>query len=203
MEGDDNAGGALLADVGQAHVTLEGDTAVIAQVVEQHLLTLAVADGLGSAGLLDSRLGAHDALVQAAGEHVLVGYAVIHVPVAVVVWGFDRFFVGFGDIGLDHRLAVDIEHFEGHMLLRAAVHLRRRLDHVNLFLAAHTGDIAVVFHADEQVASAVVGKGGNRAGNLAGIGNLVLEVLMLVFALGNKVLYIMAFPGLHFLFNKL
>ena len=47
------------------------------------------------------------------------------------------------------------------------------------------------------MAAAVVGKGGNRAGNLAGIGNLVLEVLMLVFALGNEVLNIMALLGFH------
>ena len=40
--------------------------------------------------------------------------------------------------------------------------------------------------------AAVVGKGGYRAGNLAGIGNLVLEILMLVLALKDKVLYIVA-----------
>ena len=69
VEGDDDAGGGFLADVSQLHVAVEGDAAVVAQVVEQHLLALAVADGLGGAGLLDGRLVTHDALVQTAGEH--------------------------------------------------------------------------------------------------------------------------------------
>ena len=83
------------------------------------------------------------------------------------------------------------------MLLGAAIHLRRRLDHVDFLVAAHPGDIAVVLNADEQMAAAVVGKGGNRASNLAGISNLVLEILMFMLALENQVLYIMALLTYH------
>ena len=71
--------------------------------------------------------------------------------------------------------------------------------HVDFLIAAHAGDIAVVFHANEQVSAAVVGKRRYRAGDFAGIGNLVLEILMLVFALFNKILYVMALFGFHFL----
>ena len=130
-----------------------------AQVVEQHLLAFAVTDGLGSMVLGTLGLLAQNALMQAAGEHILVGDTVIDVPVAVVVGSLDRFLVGLGDIGLDDRLAVDVEDLERHGLLGAAIHLRGGLDHVDLLLAAHPGDVAVVLDTDEQVAAAVVGKG--------------------------------------------
>ena len=140
--------------------------------------------------------------MQATGENVLVGDTVIDVPVAVVIGGLNGFFHGLGDVGLDHRLAIDVEDLEAHLLLGAAIHLCRRLNHVDFLLATHPGDVAVVLHADEQMAAAVVGKGGNGAGYLTCVGNLVFEVLVLVFALKYKVLYIMALPGFHFL-NKL
>ena len=142
-------------------------------------------------------LVAHDALVQAAGQDVLVGDTVINVPVAVVVGGLDGLLMGFGNIGLDDRLAIDVEDLEGHVLLGAAIHLSSRLNHVDFLVATHSGNVAVVLDADEQVTAAVVGKGGYRAGYLARIGNLILEVLMLMLALENQVLYIMAFLGFH------
>ena len=197
MQGHHNLHGAFLADVGQFHVSLKGDAAMTAQVVEQHLLALAVGNGVGVLVAAGRFLGAHDALMQPAGEDILVGHAIINVPHAIVIGCLDGLLDGLGDIGFDHRLAIDIKHLEGHVLLGAAVHLGRCLDHVDFLLAAHAGDVAIVLHTDEQMAAAVVGKGGYRAGYLAGIGNLVLEILMLVFALEDKVLYVVAFLSFH------
>ena len=195
MQGGDDAGGALLADVGKFHVAVEGDAAMIAQVVEEHLLTLTVADGLGGVCFLGSGLVAHDALVQAAGEDVLVGDAVIDVPVAVVI---DRLLGCLGDVGLDYCLAVDVEHLEGHVLLGTAIHLCRRLNHVNLLLAAHSGTVAVVLDTDEQVPAAIVGKCADGACYLAGIGDLILEILMLMLTLLNKALNIAFSLNFHY-----
>ena len=67
VQGCHDAGGTLLADVSQFHVAVQGDSTVVAQVIEQHLFALAVADGLGGACLLDFGFLAQDALVQPTG----------------------------------------------------------------------------------------------------------------------------------------
>ena len=197
MKGHHDLSGTLLANVGQALVTFKGDTPMIAQVVEQGLFALTIGDG-AVIGLFGFGSTAHDALMQAAGKHIFIGHAVIDMPIAIVIGSLDRLLGRLGDIGLDHRLAVDVIDLERHALLGSAIHLSCRLDHINLLIAAHAGYIAIVLHADEQMAAAVVGKSGDRACDLAGIGNLVLEVLMLVLTLGNKVLYVMALLRSHF-----
>ena len=201
VEGNNDLGGRLLADVGQLHVTVQGDSSMCAQVIEQYLLTLTIADGFGSMFLGALGFLAQDSLMQPAGKDVLIGYTVIYMPVAVVIGSLDWLLRGLGNVGLDHRLAIDIKHLEAYLLLGATIHLCRCLDHVDFLLASHPGDVAVVLHADEQMATAIVGKGSNGARNLAGIGNLVLEILMLMLALKDKVLYVMALLGFHF--NKL
>ena len=67
VEGNYNLGSGLLADVGQLHVAVEGNAPMVAQVIEQHLLALAVADGLGRVFLGTLGLLTQDALMQAAG----------------------------------------------------------------------------------------------------------------------------------------
>ena len=69
---------------------------------------------------------------------------------------------------------------------RCAIHGSSGLYHVYLFIAAHTGNLAIVFHSNEQAASVGIGKGREGARNLACIGDFVLEILLLMFALGDK-----------------
>ena len=61
------------------------------------------------------------------------------------------------------------------------------LHHVYLFIAAHTGNLAIVLHADEQSSTFRIGKSRQSARNLARIGDFILEILLLVFALGDEV----------------
>ena len=104
----------------------------------------------------------------------------------VLVWSLDRFGVGFSYVNLEHTLSLDAIECELDGLWRLTVHLSRLVDHIHLLIAAHTGYGAIVLNADEQVPTTVVGKCRDAASNLAGIADLILEVLMLVLALGDE-----------------
>ena len=69
---------------------------------------------------------------------------------------------------------------------RGAIHGGGGLDHIDLFFAAHTGNLPIVLDADEQTATVGVGKRREGARYLACIGDLVLEILLLMFALGDE-----------------
>ena len=84
-----------------------------------------------------------------------------------------------------HRSVLGGEGGELHGLRRAAVELRGLLDHVDIFLVAHTGYGAVVLHAYEQTSAAVVGEGRNGARYLDRIGYQVFEILPFMFAFGH------------------
>ena len=178
-------------DVGQSLIATERDAAMVLQVVEQQLLLLGEVYhhvlGRGRA------LAPHHLGVGGGGEHVLVGHAVVGAPLAVVVGRLHGFLTRLVDVDLEHVLASDTKHLKSHLLLGLAVHLRRLLNHVDLLVAAHPHDVAVVLHPHEQVAPAMVGKGADGAGYLARVSNLILKVLMLVLALLNKALDI-SFP---------
>ena len=62
--------------------------------------------------------------------------------------------------------------------------------HVLLFIGADAGYFPVVFYADKQPSSLGIGKGGKGFGNLARIGYFKLEVLLLMLAFGNEVVYV-------------
>ena len=76
------------------------------------------------------------------------------------------------------------------MLLWLAVHLCCLLNHVDFLIAADTHNVAIVLNAHKQMTATIVGKGTYRTGYLAGISNLILEILMLMLTLINKPLYI-------------
>ena len=56
------------------------------------------------------------------------------------------------------------------------------LDHVDVFFVAHSCDVAVVFDANEQVASVIIGKCRYASGDFARVGDCKFEVLMFVLA---------------------
>lgn len=60
------------------------------------------------------------------------------------------------------------------------------LDHINFLIATYTSYLTIVFHANEQTTSVGIGKGREGARNLACIGDFILEILLLVFAFGDK-----------------
>ena len=62
------------------------------------------------------------------------------------------------------------------------------LDHIDLFIAAHTSYLAIVLHTNEQPPAVGIGKSRQCARNLARIGDLILEILLLMFALGDEVM---------------
>ncbi len=70
---------------------------------------------------------------------------------------------------------------------RHTVHRSGSLDHVDLLVATHTGYLTIVLDANEQASSVGIGKSREGARNLARIGDLILEILLLVFALGDEV----------------
>ena len=123
-------------------------------------------------------------------QYVLVGNAHISHVFAGSHLGLYRFLRSLGYLGNEHRLAVDRIGVHGNIDLRLAVEPGRRLDHVNLLFGAHPGNTAVVLHPDEQPAPVGIGKGRQRAGYLAGIGDFELEILLLVLSLVDELLQI-------------
>ena len=114
---------------------------------------------------------------------VLVGHTVIDAPLAVLVGGGDRFFVGRGDNGFEYGFTLNPMQTELRFLLRAAIHGGGLLHHIDFLIGTDPGNATVVLDADKEASAVVVGKRGYAPGDLAGIGDLVLEVLMLVLAL--------------------
>ena len=70
--------------------------------------------------------------------------------------------------------------------LGLAVTVGRLVHHVYLLLAADAREVAVVADTNEQATAVGIGKGGHGTRQLAGIGDTVLEVLLLVLALANQ-----------------
>lgn len=80
---------------------------------------------------------------------------------------------------------------------RLAICLCGLLYHIYVFLVAHTGYRAVILDANQQASALVIGKSGDAAGYFAGITDDKLKVLMLMLALVNEALYVVAaFCGL-------
>ena len=72
---------------------------------------------------------------------------------------------------------------------RHAIARGSSLHHIDLFIATHTSYLAIVLDANEQAPSVGVRKCRERARNLARIGDLIFEILLLVFALGDETVY--------------
>ena len=92
------------------------------------------------------------------------------------------------DFGNHHTPTLDTVYTHMTLHRRHTIECRGSLDHIDLLIAAHTGNLAIVFHANEQSASIRISKRRERTRNLARIGDLILEILLLMFALGDEVM---------------
>ncbi len=128
----------------------------------------------------------HHAQVERTGQDVLIGHAVVGLPLPVLVGRLDRLHLSGRDVGKHHLAAIHLIDLEGDALLGAAVELCGLLNHVDFLVAFHAGYHPVVLDAHQQMTAVVVGKRRQRAGYLAGIVNLELEVLMVVLALRDE-----------------
>ena len=120
------------------------------------------------------------------GHDVLIGNAHEGAQAVVVEAGTHGTLVGRLHLGNHHTAPLYATYAHATRYRRHAVECCCGLDHVDLLIAAHTGYLAIVLHTNEQTAAVGIGKGREGARNLAHIGDLVLEILLLVFALGDE-----------------
>ena len=121
-------------------------------------------------------------------HNILIGNAHEGTKAIIVQAGTNGEFFRTFDLSNHHPPTLDTMH--AHMALhrRHTIQCGGSLDHIDLFIAAHTGNLAIVLHTNEQSATIRISKRREGARNLAHIGDLILEILLLVFALGDEVM---------------
>ena len=125
-----------------------------------------------------------DAEMDGSGQDVLILYAHISQPPAVLVLGINRLAVAFIHDGHQHAPPVHQESAHPALHLRDAVETGCGLYHITLLVRSHAGHPPIVLHPYQQTPSLRVGKGGKRLGYFPRIGYLELEILVNVLALG-------------------
>ena len=179
------------------HGTMAGKTAQTGKTIEREGL-----GGLGKEaqqGLLTLGKRKHSTAVptlfapvghlHGRGYDILVGNAYEGAEAIIVEAGTHRNLLGA--IDLSNHYIVSLDTMDAHAALhrRHTIERRGSLDHIDLFIATHTGYLAIVLHANEQSATVGIGKSRERTRNLARIGDLILEILLLMFALGDEMVY--------------
>ncbi len=125
------------------------------------------------------------------GGDILVGDTIVGLHGAVGLNYFDRTFESSGYAGYEHYGSLSgLYGAELHCYSGTAVSLGGLLDHVQILFAADAGYDAVIFDSYEQMAAVVVGECRYRACYLACVAYQVFEVLMLMFALIDKLLQV-------------
>lgn len=97
----------------------------------------------------------------------------------------------FGNGDFQNGLAVDLPFFSGVLHFWLTVHLCSCLNHVDLFLRPNPSNGAVVFDSNQKPATIGVRKSSKRPGNSATVGNLKLEIQLLMLAFFNQFLYVL------------
>ena len=121
------------------------------------------------------------------GHDVLIGNAHEGAEAIVVEAGTHRNLLGTLYLGYHHVMSLDTMDAHATLHRRHTVHRSGSLDHIDLFVATHTGNLAIVLDTDEQSAPVSIGKSREGARNLARIGDLILEILLLMFALSDEI----------------
>ena len=176
--------GLAAGQMAEAHEAAEGDAVGMRGKGGEELVLL-VGEGEDGRGAL--LLAAPEFHLHGAGDDVLVGNAHEGAVASVFHLGAHGSHGG-GLYGGDD---------DGAPLRTEALYVARHgwvapqfagsLHHIHLLFAPHAGYAAVVLDADEQASAVGVGKGGEAVSNLADVGNLVLEVLLLMLALCDEV----------------
>ena len=127
------------------------------------------------------------------GKYVFIPNPDVGPPAVIVILGtigflFSRWNNDFENSTPFH--GVDV-HFT--IYLRFAVKFCGSLDHVNLLFRANSGNLAVILYSYEQSSPVRVGECGKGFSDLASIGNLEFEILLLVFSLCNSGVYLVGF----------
>ena len=176
------------------HGPMAGNTAQAGKAVErkglgslgketqQSLLSL----GEGEHGTTVSTLLAPESHLHGRGYDILVGYAHEGAEAIIVEAGTHRDLLGALHLGNHHVIPLNTMDAHATLHRRHTVHRGSSLDHIDFFVAAHTGNLTIILDTNEQAATVGVGKRREGARNLAHIGDLVLEILLLVFALGDE-----------------
>ena len=176
------------------HGPMAGNTAQAGKAVEreglgslgketqQGLLSL----GEGEHGTAVSTLLAPESHLHGRGHDILVGYAHEGAEAIVIEAGTHRDLLGALHLGNHHVMSLNTMDAHATLHGRHTVHRGSSLDHIELFIAAHTGNLTIVLDSDEQSAPIRIGKRREGARNLARIGDLILEILLLMFALSDE-----------------
>lgn len=169
------------------HKLIQGDGFMFFEIMQQEHLGLGKGD-FGESGVF---------LVFPYFEQDGVGYQILVMDPdvdfknALVVGCLVFFVLVSGNDHLENSLAVDFPFFGGEIHLGLAVHLGSGLDHVNFFLRPNTGNGTVVLDTDQKPAAISVRKSSQRPGNSSAVGNLELEIQLLVLAFFNQLLYVL------------
>ena len=179
----------------ELHSTMAGKATQAGKTVE--------CEGLGSfgkeqqEGMLTLGEGEHNALVatllapkghlHGRGHDILIGNTHEGAQAVIVQASTHGTLLGAFDLGNHHTPTLDTMY--AHVALHRGYAIERGsgLNHIDLFIAAHTGNLAIVFHTNEQPPAFGIGKSRQGTRNLARIGDLILEILLLMFALGDEV----------------
>ena len=122
------------------------------------------------------------------GHNILIGNAHEGAEAIVVEAGTHRNLLGTLYLGYHHVMSLDTMDAHATLHRRHTVHRSGSLDHIDLFVATHTSNLAIVLDTNQQTPSIGVGKSREGARNLAHIGDLILEILLLMFALGDEMM---------------
>ena len=176
------------------HSTMAGKTAQTGKTIEregfgslgkktqQGLLTL----GKRKHSTAVPTLFAPEGHLHGRGYDILIGNAYEGAEAIIVEAGTHRNLLGALDLGNHHIVSLDTMDAHAALHRRHTVHRSSGLDHIDLFVATHTGYLAIVLDTDEQSAPVSIGKSREGACNLARIGDLILEILLLMFALSDE-----------------
>ena len=120
--------------------------------------------------------------VDGRGQDVLVANADIGASAALTVECKDGLAEGWGDGGDDDGAPLGMIGVEVDAGLGPAVLIGGLVHHEDFFLGTDSGEIPVVTDSYEQSPAIGIGEGRDGLGQLAGIGDAVLEVLLLMLA---------------------
>ena len=70
---------------------------------------------------------------------------------------------------------------------RNAIKRGSSLDHIHLLITTYACNFTIILHANKQTSSIGISKSRQCARNLTCIGNFILEILLLMFALSDEV----------------
>ena len=125
------------------------------------------------------------------GQDVFIVYADVCLRLVFLVHSIDRLAHGLIDMDFQHRASFYQISLRFHLHLRLAIHLCRRLYHVDFLFGADAGYLSVVLHPYEQPSTSGIGESRDAPGYFPCVGYFEFEILVHVFAFAHQLAYIL------------